>query len=428
MLVSKPADSSDSDVKFLSLRPIRFIGNVSYSLYLWHWPILTFGTELGFADSWTGRTFLAVLSFGVATLSYYFVELKFQRISIPKFSRDNSKALSKSTWIATSSALAFLVMVVPSVAVQPATQEFVSGLTTNSKTGEHSDTTQTPEATTKPTKTPSNSNWFAVRQAEIASSNKAIADRGELTDEQISEINRVASGNTYAQKTDFTCIWGDCTLGSTEAKIKILILGDSHAVQYQSTFSAMRQRGENIFVESMTIESCPNFSGSRSLLSKLDPRIKTGCLAQHNRVLSWAKQKTQGFDYLVMSDSVSFNPAHYVEDATDYVNSLKGIAKKTVILGQIPWGVDLTTCLNRSYSNYMECSSPKPSSLHDFSVAKNAQVAFADIGSMFCVRNYCPLILGESPVSARDHLTDVAGRGLGPYFLNLLQDAKIPAK
>jgi peptidoglycan/LPS O-acetylase OafA/YrhL len=63
ILVSKPADSTDLDVRALSVRPLRFMGNISYSLYLWHWPILIFGTQLGFADSIPGKILLLVTSF-----------------------------------------------------------------------------------------------------------------------------------------------------------------------------------------------------------------------------------------------------------------------------------------------------------------------------------------------------------------------------
>ena len=31
----------------LSIRPMRFLGDISYSLYLWHWPILIIGAACG---------------------------------------------------------------------------------------------------------------------------------------------------------------------------------------------------------------------------------------------------------------------------------------------------------------------------------------------------------------------------------------------
>jgi hypothetical protein len=61
--------------RLLSFKPVAFIGLVSYSLYLWHWPLLVFdkypaGIEPG---PWERAAVLAV-SFVLATLSWKFVE------------------------------------------------------------------------------------------------------------------------------------------------------------------------------------------------------------------------------------------------------------------------------------------------------------------------------------------------------------------
>ena len=67
----------------LSWRPMVWVGRRSYSLYLWHWPIIVFwktgaGTELGPSDA----TLIAGLSLVAATLSYRFVEQPFRTSAI----------------------------------------------------------------------------------------------------------------------------------------------------------------------------------------------------------------------------------------------------------------------------------------------------------------------------------------------------------
>lgn len=63
--------------RMLSLRPMVFVGKISYSLYLWHWPILVFylyfssGDEIGRLD----QLALMTASFAMAWLSWRFVEL-----------------------------------------------------------------------------------------------------------------------------------------------------------------------------------------------------------------------------------------------------------------------------------------------------------------------------------------------------------------
>jgi peptidoglycan/LPS O-acetylase OafA/YrhL len=57
----------------LESRPAVWIGNVSYSWYLWHWPLIVFAKEL-FPESATAMAAAALLSLGVAALSYTYIE------------------------------------------------------------------------------------------------------------------------------------------------------------------------------------------------------------------------------------------------------------------------------------------------------------------------------------------------------------------
>lgn len=61
--------------KLLATRPLVFIGLISYSLYLWHWPIFVFATYIGFREpSGVGSALLIALSFVLAVISWRYVE------------------------------------------------------------------------------------------------------------------------------------------------------------------------------------------------------------------------------------------------------------------------------------------------------------------------------------------------------------------
>jgi peptidoglycan/LPS O-acetylase OafA/YrhL len=61
--------------RVLALRPLVAIGLISYPLYLWHWPLLSFAHIFDTATpSLLTRTVLAVLAFPLATATYFFVE------------------------------------------------------------------------------------------------------------------------------------------------------------------------------------------------------------------------------------------------------------------------------------------------------------------------------------------------------------------
>jgi peptidoglycan/LPS O-acetylase OafA/YrhL len=63
-----------------SWRPAVFVGLISYSLYLWHWPVLVFGRIVVARPLSAGEALAALaLAFGLATLSWQFVERPFRR-------------------------------------------------------------------------------------------------------------------------------------------------------------------------------------------------------------------------------------------------------------------------------------------------------------------------------------------------------------
>lgn len=60
----------------LSARPLRFIGLISYSLYLWHWPIWVFFSSYYRPSLWT-TGLLLVMAFGISVMSWRFIEQPF---------------------------------------------------------------------------------------------------------------------------------------------------------------------------------------------------------------------------------------------------------------------------------------------------------------------------------------------------------------
>ncbi len=65
--------------RLLSIRPLVFVGLISYSLYLWHWPLLAFGKYRSLAPlEWGYSLFLVMVSFAIAVLSWKFIETPFR--------------------------------------------------------------------------------------------------------------------------------------------------------------------------------------------------------------------------------------------------------------------------------------------------------------------------------------------------------------
>lgn len=64
--------------RLLAWRPVRFIGLISYSLYLWHWPVIVFYPYVFGAPDHLDRAIMLGLSFILAVLSWRFVEQPFR--------------------------------------------------------------------------------------------------------------------------------------------------------------------------------------------------------------------------------------------------------------------------------------------------------------------------------------------------------------
>lgn len=73
------AFSADSHVgQWLSSRPLVFTGLLSYSLYLWHWPLIVFFHDWGLLETVSGRLGVVVLSFVMAWVSWKYIETPFR--------------------------------------------------------------------------------------------------------------------------------------------------------------------------------------------------------------------------------------------------------------------------------------------------------------------------------------------------------------
>ncbi|MHB8219192.1 MAG: acyltransferase family protein [Acidimicrobiales bacterium] len=99
--------------RLLSVRPLRWIGTISYGVYLWHWPIIVYLNEqrTGLGQPWldvvrVGLTLLA------ATASYYLVERPLRRRRFSGWPRFTVAPLA-----AVVTAAVVVVATIPAVAV-----------------------------------------------------------------------------------------------------------------------------------------------------------------------------------------------------------------------------------------------------------------------------------------------------------------------
>lgn len=79
VLAAGAITSREGASRLLSWRPLQAIGHVSYSWYLWHWPVLLLGAALLVPERAIDRASLVGLSLLLAVLSYRLVEAPIRR-------------------------------------------------------------------------------------------------------------------------------------------------------------------------------------------------------------------------------------------------------------------------------------------------------------------------------------------------------------
>lgn len=80
LMIASGAGGQGSGNRLLSLRPVVFVGLISYSLYLWHWPLIVFlRYHLDREFHPIEAAAVVAVSFLAAALSYRFIEAPFRR-------------------------------------------------------------------------------------------------------------------------------------------------------------------------------------------------------------------------------------------------------------------------------------------------------------------------------------------------------------
>ncbi|WP_444995215.1 acyltransferase family protein [Aliikangiella sp. IMCC44359] len=84
IIANKKSDKQNSINKLLASSLLTWIGNRSYSLYLWHWPVLILGFSIGIEK--TNIIILLLISLLLSMMSYRLIELPFWKGALSRYS------------------------------------------------------------------------------------------------------------------------------------------------------------------------------------------------------------------------------------------------------------------------------------------------------------------------------------------------------
>ncbi|GGJ82750.1 acyltransferase [Pilimelia anulata] len=204
----------------LGLAPMQYLGRLSYSWYLWHWPFLTFGAVvLGPKLDPRQGLYLVLLALGVAALSHHLLENPVRHL--PALRRAPTRGLAFGGALSVATALAALVATqsIPpptgrgeqldaraAVATAPSPQGRLSQLLT---------------ASNKPTIVPAN--LTPPLQAAAENLPAPYTDGCQASERPSHQLTH--------------CVYGDRTSSTT-----VVLFGDSHAAHWFNAVDAIAKQ------------------------------------------------------------------------------------------------------------------------------------------------------------------------------------------
>jgi len=337
--------------RVLALRPVVWVGLLSYSLYLWHWPILAYSRYM-FGDLLLVHQLVAIaLTFGLSAASYYVIETPVRH--------------SRASFVR----LATVHFAVPSVMIGLV----VAGVVL---TG-----------------------GYAWRYYDA--NYRASVESYEGASEPASRLPYVC------QRPNLTAndlLNGACAINSNNEP-RILLWGDSHAAHYVPALRVFAQRYDFAF-RNAAHSACPPFANGTTAFSRSGREEECANAA---RMMASAAARQ---DAVIMSASWDSyfrrNEALMVEQLEETIRSLAQSDVEVIVLGQVPriGNFDRNCLWKRLRLPFLDCgnrSGVSRASIDSINtvvaqVARRAGASYFDFNDAVCRDGRCSSFIGSQLV------------------------------
>lgn len=387
----------------LSLRPLVTIGDISYSLYLWHWPLIVF-VAYQYGDTAPGWAGLAA-GFGAivpAYLSYRYIE---QPVIVSGKEATPASGLQLGLTCSISAILAglVLILVVPTVR---------SDITIDTATGRGQDA--------------------AGRDVKIGAEVLGKAEDGaprntaeSILPDPVDAVRDIPD-NGHCIALERASTDQPCTFGQVGAATKIALVGDSHAMQWLSGLTSQAKRyGWEIITH--TKQSCP--LTTQIVVSK-EQAAYTECDRWNDSVTrdiikeqpSLVLVSSEG--YLSWSGRVDSTSTSVIKMTSGFRrawSALRAAGIKAAVLADTPRpNFDIVGCVEQNRSKLTKCARSRASIVNTASslerAARSAHLPYLDFTRYICPTKSCASVIGNVLVY-RDgnHLTDTYVTTLGGH-------------
>lgn len=412
--------------RVLSAAPLRAIGRLSYSWYLWHWPVLLLAPRLlGHGLGTIGVLGAVAVSAGLAMLTLWLVEDPVRFAVALRRSPAFSLVCGGVVTAAVVCVAVALLALVPAPVGRGAAADALT-------------VTSAPAAAATG---PADPHEVSVRQL-TEQVQAAIAASAELRSVPSNLDPSLADApGDKAKVFGNGCVrsWLDvgqpeCVAGDPGSATRVALVGDSHAAMWSPAFeqiAAQRQWR----LETMSKVTCPLLE--LPITSPYLDREYTECVRWRGEVMDRLRAERPRLIVVSMSRRYGgdFGFTTYDQAWTDSLTRLTARLRATgatvLVLGPIPDPHSTApTCLSAHLDDAVACAPARPVAVDDAGIAaeRTAVTAggaqYADLTELFCTARRCPLITGNALIYRDDnHLTVTYAKALTPVLAALADRA-----
>jgi peptidoglycan/LPS O-acetylase OafA/YrhL len=392
----------------LALSPMRAIGRVSYSWYLWHWPVLVLapaflGHPLGLAARLAG----VVVSGGLAVLTLRLIENPLRFTARVRRSAAGSLAVGgAATAVAVCVGVVLLVLLPVPVGRGPA----APALTVTAEPPPVGSNVDLYDAAVQ--------DVFAQVQAAVAVSAGLKAVPSNLDPPLANTMDEFRAFGRDSCFTVFLLVGQpECATGETASATTVALVGDSNAWMWGPAFQQVAAQ-RKWRLETLTKSACPMLD--LPIINPLLHREYTECgqwrgqiiarlRAEHPRLVVLGMWRRYGARYGWASGLTSYDAA-WIDSLTRLVRQLRDTGAQVLVLGPIPsprsW---VPNCLSVHLDDVTACLPPRSTAVNQPGIATETAATnaggghYADVTALFCTADRCPVIVGNTLVYRDDH-------------------------
>ena len=391
--------------RLLGLPPLRFLGKISYSLYLWHWPVIVLPAAL-IDTPLPVRIGLAVLAIPIAWASQRWIEEPIRHGRLVGLVPRRNLAVAGALTVA---------LVLSSAAIGRTIEGGLANAASGRDAGESLDgvlgpvrTPSVPSATAPPTASPTaDPEQFAGPvPANLLPRLVDAPDDKPSTYEDGCHVDQGARAPA------------DCVYGDPKSDTTVVLAGDSHAAQWFPALEWLAtENGWRLLP--MTKGACS--IAEVTVWNTTFERAYEECDAWREAVLE--RIETVEADLVIVATSRTHTPmvdgrvlegdrarATMLEAVGRTLNRLNEIAPRVVVLADTPRATtDPPTCLSQNLGEMEACATPRERAFiqawseGEREVAEAADAAFVDVAPWVCPVDPCPVVIARYLVYRDTH-------------------------